>query len=124
LKGYHALADGKCYVDVSFHLIISDPSPAVLGQELPALVEYGYSSYKVFITYQDLALRDFELMGVFTSARETGALVVVHAENYDAIRFLSDWLEQAGRRRHSITQRRGRFPSSARRPTAPSAWPN
>jgi hypothetical protein len=24
LKGYHALADGKCYVDVSFHLIISD----------------------------------------------------------------------------------------------------
>src|SRR5262252_4543969 len=29
LKGYHQLADGKCYVDVSFHLIISDPSPAV-----------------------------------------------------------------------------------------------
>jgi dihydropyrimidinase len=97
LKGYHALADGKCYVDVSFHLIISDPSPAVLGQELPALVEDGYTSYKVFMTYQDLALSDFELLGVFTSARETGALVMVHAENYDAIRFLSDRLEQAGK---------------------------
>jgi dihydropyrimidinase len=97
LKGYHALADGKCYVDVSFHLIISDPSPAVLGQELPALVEDGYTSYKVFMTYQDLALSDFELLGVFASARETGALVMVHAENYDAIRFLSDRLEQAGK---------------------------
>jgi dihydropyrimidinase len=97
LKDYHAVADGKCYVDVSFHLIISDPSPAVLGQELPALVEDGYTSYKVFMTYQDLALTDFELLNVFTSARETGALVMVHAENYDAIRFLSDRLEQAGK---------------------------
>jgi dihydropyrimidinase len=97
LNGYHALADGKCYVDVSFHLIISDPSPAVLGQELPALVEDGYTSYKVFMTYQDLALTDFELLNVFTSARETGALVMVHAENYDAIRFLTDKLEQAGK---------------------------
>jgi dihydropyrimidinase len=97
LKGYHAVADGKCYVDVSFHLIISDPSPAVLGQELPALVEDGYTSYKVFMTYQDLALSDFELLSVFSSARETGALVMVHAENHDAIRFLSDRLEQAGK---------------------------
>ena len=97
LKDYHALAGGKCYVDVSFHLIISDPSPAVLGQELPALVEDGYTSYKVFMTYQDLALSDFELLSVFASARETGALVMVHAENYDAIRFLSDRLEQAGK---------------------------
>ncbi len=97
LKDYHALAEGKCYVDVSFHLIISDPAPTVLGQELPALVDDGYTSYKVFMTYQDLALSDFELLGVFTSARETGALVMVHAENYDAIRFLTDRLERAGK---------------------------
>jgi dihydropyrimidinase len=49
------------------------------------------------MTYQDLALSDFELLSVFESARETGALVMVHAENYDAIRFLSDRLEQAGK---------------------------
>ena len=30
-------------------------------------------------------------------ARETGALVMVHAENYDAIRFLTDRLERAGK---------------------------
>jgi dihydropyrimidinase len=33
---------------------------------------------------------------VMSVARETGALVMVHAENYDAIRFLTDRLERGG----------------------------
>ena len=41
LKEYHAKAAGQCYVDTSFHLVISDPSEGVLGQELPALVADG-----------------------------------------------------------------------------------
>jgi dihydropyrimidinase len=96
LKDYHALADRACYVDHSFHLIIADPSDAVLGQELPALVADGYSSLKIFMTYADLALSDYEILGVLQVARETGALVQIHAENYDAIRFLTDRLERAG----------------------------
>ena len=44
VKQYHAKADGQCYVDVSFHLIIADATDRVLGQELPALVEDGYTS--------------------------------------------------------------------------------
>jgi dihydropyrimidinase len=97
VKDYHAKAQAKCYIDVSFHLIISDPSANVLGQELPALVDDGYTSFKVFMTYQDLALSDMQLLEVFSTARETGALVMVHAENYDAIRFLTDRLERAGK---------------------------
>jgi dihydropyrimidinase len=96
LKDYHALADKACYVDHSFHLIIADPTDAVLGQELPALVADGYSSLKIFMTYQDLALNDYQILGVLQVARETGALVQIHAENYDAIRFLTDRLERAG----------------------------
>ncbi|HEU0146139.1 MAG TPA: dihydropyrimidinase [Bradyrhizobium sp.] len=96
LKDYHALADRACYVDHSFHLIVADPSDAVLGQELPALVADGYSSLKIFMTYADLALSDYEILGVLQVARETGALVQIHAENYDAIRFLTDRLERAG----------------------------
>lgn len=96
LKSYHALAEGRCYVDVSFHLIISDPTPQVLGQELPALVADGYTSFKVFMTYEGLALRDREILEVMAVARETGALVMVHAENEDAIRFLVDRAERSG----------------------------
>ena len=96
LKDYHALADKRCYVDHSFHLIVADPSDAVLGQELPALVADGYSTLKIFMTYADLALSDYEILGVLQVARETGALVQIHAENYDAIRFLTDRLERSG----------------------------
>lgn len=97
VTSYHAKAEGRCYVDVSFHLIIADASDAVLGQELPALVADGYTSFKVFMTYEGLALSDMEMLNVMSVARETGALVMVHAENYDAIRFLTDRLERAGK---------------------------
>jgi len=59
---YHRLAGGNCYVDVSFHLIISDPTGQVPGQELPALIQDGYTSFKVFMTYEDLALSDREIL--------------------------------------------------------------
>ncbi|MEH6721590.1 MAG: dihydropyrimidinase [Aurantimonas endophytica] len=88
LKAYHALAEGNCYTDVSFHLIVSDPSEAVLGQELPALVEDGYTSFKVFMTYENLRLSDAQILDTMDVARRTGALVMVHCENEDAIRYL------------------------------------
>jgi len=94
---YHRKADGQCYIDVSFHLIIADATDAVLGQELPALVHDGYTSFKVFMTYEGLALSDIEMLNVMSVARDTGALVMIHAENYDAIRFLTDRLERAGK---------------------------
>ena len=58
---------------MSFHLIISDPTSSVLGQELPALVADGYSSLKVFMTYEGLRLNDAEILKVLDVSRETGA---------------------------------------------------
>jgi dihydropyrimidinase len=94
---YHKEADGKCLADYGFHLIITDPSASVLGQELPTLVEDGYSSFKVFMTYDDLMLNDRQLLEVFECARSCRALVMVHCEGYDAIKFMTERLEQAGK---------------------------
>ncbi|MCQ4634937.1 dihydropyrimidinase [Shinella sp. CPCC 100929] len=94
---YHREADGNALADYGFHLIISDPTPSVLGQELPSLVDEGYSSFKVFMTYDDLVLTDRQLLEVFESARTCGALVMVHCEGYDAIRFMTERLERAGK---------------------------
>ena len=88
ISAYHALADGNCFCNVSFHLIITEPTPHVLGQELPALVEDGYTSLKVFMTYEGLRLLDHEILATLDAARRTGALVMVHCENEDAIRYL------------------------------------
>lgn len=88
LKAYHAKAEGQCYTDVSFHLIVTDPSEAMLGQDLPALVADGYTSFKVFMTYEGLRLNDAQILATLDTARRTGALVMVHCENEDAIRYL------------------------------------
>ncbi|PTV95913.1 dihydropyrimidinase [Rhodobacter aestuarii] len=97
VEAYHAAAKGKCYVDTSFHLIITDPTPQVLGQELPALVKAGYTSFKVFMTYDDMVLNDAQLIEVFDLARREKAMVMVHAEGYDAIRYMARRLEEAGK---------------------------
>src|SRR6204780_2810161 len=95
--GNHLKAKGKSYVDYGFHLIVTDPTPAVLGQELPALVKSGYPSFKVFMTYDNLVLTDRQLLEVFTVAREHGATVMVHAEGYDQIKYMTDRLERDGK---------------------------
>jgi dihydropyrimidinase len=107
LTGYHALAEGNCYTDISFHLIVSDPTAAVLGQELPALVADGYTSFKVFMTYEGLRLNDAEILATMDVARRTGALVMVHCENEDAIAYLIGRHEAEGEvrpRAHATTR--------------------
>jgi dihydropyrimidinase len=96
VDAYHAKANGQCHIDIAFHLIISNPTDQVLGQELPALVADGYTSFKVFMTYEGLALTDLQIMETMAVAKETGALMMIHAENYDMIRFLTAKLERQG----------------------------
>ena len=97
VEEYRRKAENECYIDTAFHLIISDPTPEVLGQELPSLLNDGYTSFKVFMTYDDLVLNDRQLLDVFDVARQEGALVMVHAEGYDAIRYMTERLEREGK---------------------------
>ena len=85
LTAYHALAEGNCLTDVSFHLIVTDPTPGVLGQEIPALVEDGYTSLKVFMTYEGLRLHDNEILATLDAARTSGALVMVHYNTLEEV---------------------------------------
>lgn len=96
LKQYHAKAEGNCYTDVSFHLIVTEPTEQLLGQDLPALIHDGYASLKVFMTYEDLRLSDGEILRTLDTARSCGATVMIHCENEDAIRFLIEKHELAG----------------------------
>jgi len=97
VKDYTERAQDHCHVDVAFHLIVTDPTPQVLGQELPALIAEGFTSIKIFMTYDDMKLADREILEVLDVARQHKALVMVHAEGYDSIRFLSERLERQGK---------------------------
>ena len=97
VKDYHAAAGPKAAVDYAFHLIVSDPTEQVLGQELPALIRDGYTSFKIYLTYDALKLDDRQTLEVLALARREGALVMVHAENHDIIAWLGERLLEAGR---------------------------
>jgi dihydropyrimidinase len=94
---YHQRAAGKATIDYAFHLIVTDPTEQVLGQELPALIRDGYTSFKVYMTYDALKLSDRQILDVLALARAERALVMVHAENADCIGWLTQTLELAGR---------------------------
>jgi len=94
---YHRRAEGRAHVDYAFHLIVSDPTAAVLNEELPALIAEGYTSFKIYMTYDDLKLDDGQILDVLSVAREHGAMAMIHAENADCIEWLTKRLEAAGR---------------------------
>ncbi len=96
VEEYHEAAGPKAVIDYAFHLIISDPSEQVLGQELPALIRDGYTSFKVYMTYDLLQLDDGQMLDILAVARREGALVMVHAENHDMIKWLTARLLDRG----------------------------
>ncbi len=98
VDAYHAAAAPKAVIDYAFHLIIANPSEEVMGQELPALIEDGITSFKVYMTYDALKLNDQQMLTVLSEARNLGALVMVHAENHDVIQWLTDKLLEGGNR--------------------------
>ena len=94
---YRRRADGKAMVDYAIHLIVADPTAAVIGQELPALIRDGYTSFKVYMTYDDLKLNDRQMLDVLALARREGAMTMIHAENADCISWLTARLAAAGK---------------------------
>lgn len=94
---YHQRAEGKAVIDYAFHLIIADPTPVVMTQELPSLIKSGYTSFKIYMTYEDLKLNDHQILDILALARRSGALTMIHAENTDCIEWMVKRLELAGK---------------------------
>lgn len=97
VQDYHQRAEGRAHVDHAFHLIVSDPTEEVLKCELPQLIAEGYTSFKIYMTYDDLKLDDGQILDVLSVAREQGAMAMIHAENADCIEWLTKRLEANGR---------------------------
>jgi len=97
VRDYHQRAEGRAHVDHAFHLIVSDPTEEVLKHELPQLIAEGYTSFKIYMTYDDLKLDDGQILDVLSVAREQGAMAMIHAENADCIEWLTKRLEASGR---------------------------
>lgn len=86
----------KSLIDYSFHAIVTDPTEIVLRKELPRLISEGIRSIKIFSAYEHNFIDDEAILDVLSVAKEAGALVVVHAENYGMIKWLTKSLEGRG----------------------------
>lgn len=89
IQTWHEKSAGKAVIDYGFHLMIGEINDDVLN-ELPSVIEdEGITSFKVFMAYKNVFQADDEtLFRTLITAREQGALVMVHAENGDVIDYL------------------------------------
>ncbi|MES2511074.1 MAG: dihydropyrimidinase [Pseudomonadota bacterium] len=97
VEDYHRRAAGKAYIDYGFHLIVSDPRPEILKDELPDLIAQGHASVKVYMTYEAMRLSDRQILDVLDVNQRAGALTMIHAENYECIAWLTEKLEAEGK---------------------------
>ncbi len=89
-------AHAKSVIDYGLHLIISDPSKKVLEKELPSLINEGFTSFKVYMTYEMLKINDKDVLEILAIARKNGAITMVHAENNDVITWITERLLKRG----------------------------
>ena len=86
LETWHEKREGKQIIDMGFHIAVTDLREGGSLEELARLPEQGVTSYKLFMAYKGALMVDDEtLFKTMEVAAETGALVMVHAENGDAI---------------------------------------
>lgn len=95
LDHWHKKASGNCSCDYGFHLAISQWNQEV-SKELEEIVREGVTSFKLYMIYDDMAVRDGEIYQVLKRTRELGALVGVHCENKDLVQELCGELKKNG----------------------------
>jgi dihydropyrimidinase len=87
LASYHEKIERcKPVIDVGFHIGVTDLREGGSLETLAKLPDEGVTSYKLFMAYKGAVMVDDEtLFRTMQVAADTGALVMVHAENGDAI---------------------------------------
>jgi dihydropyrimidinase len=86
LEEWHGKREGKSIIDNGYHMAVTDLESGGTLEELAGLPDQGVTSYKLFMAYKGAIMVDDEtLFRTMQVAAETGALVMVHAENGDAI---------------------------------------
>jgi dihydropyrimidinase len=100
-------AEGKAAIDYGFHVAITDLPDSVLA-EMPKCIEYGATSMKLFMAYKGaLQVDDTTLFRAMQQAAAHDLLIMVHAENGDAIDVLINDAVAAGNltpKYHALTR--------------------
>src|SRR5215207_7828942 len=92
LDDWDAKAEGKCAIDYSYHLAVTEYEPKH-APEFAKVVDRGISTFKIFLAYPGVfMIDDTTMFRVMQSAGEAGGMTLVHAENGIAIQKMIDML--------------------------------
>src|SRR3954469_13445538 len=90
LDDWDAKAEGKCAIDYSYHLAVTEYEPRH-APEFRKVVDRGITTFKIFLAYPGVFMIDDQTMfRVMQSAGEAGGMTLVHAENGIAIQQMID----------------------------------
>ena len=99
IKGFIDEARRESVVDFSVHCTLTQNVIGEAPAAIPALLEMGIMSYKVFTAYKKrgMKLEDEEIIAIMSLMAEAGGLLAVHAENDATISHLENKAVSEGR---------------------------
>jgi len=79
-------AAGKAIIDWGTHPVITKPTPETL-RDIPAIVEAGAPTVKCYMTYREegLLIEGQDLVRISAALRDAGGMLMLHAEDNDAL---------------------------------------
>lgn len=96
LEKRKAEAKDKTVTDYGLHMTITNADGATLNQ-IDGIFNAGVTSFKTYFTYEGFKLSDAEFLQVLTAVRNSGGIVLLHAENDAAIAYLKNELVSSGK---------------------------
>ncbi len=84
LKLWRKKAGGKASCDYGFHMTIDDWNDGIEA-ELPAMLDAGISSFKMYMTYPAMMIGDHDMYFALRALKRYGAIAGVHCENAGVI---------------------------------------
>lgn len=97
IDDWHAKAAGKCAIDYSYHLAVTEYEPRH-EKEFAKVIDQGITTFKIFLAYPGVFMIDDQTMfRVMQSAGAAGGMTLVHAENGVAITEKINELVAAGK---------------------------
>lgn len=84
LEAWHRRADGHCSCNYGFHMSVTDWNEHT-RTELQDMFDAGISSFKLYMAYDNLRVRDAEVYEILTELKKLGGITGVHCENGDLV---------------------------------------
>lgn len=77
--------EGESCIDYAMHICITDTLSGRTFEDMKAIVSEGITSYKCYMVYPDIMVDITTLGEILKASKEAGALINVHAEDFDML---------------------------------------